>query len=74
VWGERFAIVWGVELIERATGPWILMASAGWGDATTNQKLVETMEYIWGDNAQGDDDRGVCCRIVWAFKLLDKNQ
>ena len=29
--------------IERATGPWILMASAGWGDATTNQKSAETM-------------------------------
>jgi hypothetical protein len=26
---------------ERATGPWILMASAGCGDATTNQKSAD---------------------------------
>ncbi len=34
--------------IDRATGPWILMASAGWGDATTNQKLAKTMGYPLG--------------------------
>ena len=32
--------------IERATGSWISMASAGWGDATTNQKSAETMGYL----------------------------
>ena len=34
--------------IERATGSWISMASAGWGDATTNQKLAEMMGNIFG--------------------------
>ena len=38
--------------IERATGPWISMASAGWGDATTNQKLAETMGYLLGRMAR----------------------
>ncbi len=32
--------------IERAMGPWILMASVGWEDTTTNQKSAKTMEYI----------------------------
>jgi len=29
--------------IERAMGPWISMASAGWADATTNLKSAEMM-------------------------------
>ncbi len=27
------------------------MASAGWGDATTNQKWAEMMGYLWGKMA-----------------------
>ena len=40
---------------ERATGPWILMASAGCGggDATTNEKLAEMMGYIFGRRRAG---------------------
>jgi len=29
---------------------------------------------LLGDGAQGDDDRGGCCRIFWAIELLDKNK
>ena len=31
------------------------------------------LEFL-GDGAQGDDDRGGCCRIIWAIELLDKNK
>ena len=35
--------------IERATGPRILMASAGWEeDTTTNQKATGSLGNIWG--------------------------
>jgi hypothetical protein len=50
------------------------MASAGWEDATTNQIRPKLWDIFLGDGAQGDDDRGGCCRIVWAIKLLDKNK
>jgi hypothetical protein len=34
--------------IERAMGPWILMASAGWENTTTNQKATGSLGNIWG--------------------------
>jgi len=53
VWGGCLRVVLGSELsagkkIERAMGPWILMSSAEWGDAATNQKLAKMMGYIFG--------------------------
>ena len=33
--------------IERAMGPRISMASAGWEDATTNRKVALSLEYTW---------------------------
>ena len=58
MWGGRLRVVLGDDLSvekknERATGPWILMASAGWGDATTNQKSAEMIGYIFGRRRAG---------------------
>jgi len=33
--------------IERAMGPRISMAPAGWDDATTNRKAALSLEYTW---------------------------
>jgi hypothetical protein len=42
------------------------------------QQPTKSRPKLWdiflGDGAQGDDDRGGCCRIVWAIELLDKNK
>ncbi len=45
VWGGRLRVILGGDLSvekknERATGPWILMASAGWGDTTPQRSSV----------------------------------
>jgi hypothetical protein len=59
VWGGLLLIVMGGELsvgkIENKESDWALNfdGSAGWGDATTNQKSVETMEYILGRGRAG---------------------
>ena len=54
MWGGRLLVILGSELrvgkIENreSNGALDLIASAGWEDATTNQKLAKTMEYILG--------------------------
>ncbi len=47
-----------------------------WMGGCSNQPKVGRNDwtYFLGDSAQGDDDRGGCCCIVWVIKLLDKNQ
>jgi hypothetical protein len=48
------------------------MASTGWGDTTTNQKLAKAMGYSWGDAAQDNHNGGGRCRIVSAIKFGGK--
>jgi len=44
------------------------MASAGWEDATTNQKAAVSHIMLGKTGAQGDDDGGGRCRIVSVVK------
>ncbi len=61
--------------IERATGPWISMASAEWGGCNNEPKVGQNDGISFGeDGTQGNDDWGGCCRIVCATRFWGKNK
>ena len=49
---------------------WLLLDG---GTQQPNKSRPKLCDILLGDGAQGDDDRGGCCCIVWAIELLDKN-
>jgi hypothetical protein len=58
----------------RATTPSVSMASAGWDDPTTNQKVTILLECIWKRWQEGYDDRGGRCRVFLAIGFWGKNK
>jgi hypothetical protein len=82
VWGGHLRVILGGNLsvekkIERAMGDGALDFD-GFCWMGGRQQPTKIQPKLWdiflGEGAQGDDDRGGCCRIVWAIKLFEKNK